>query len=33
MPPGLGVLLVALSFMLIGTALEEILDPRLKERG
>ena len=32
-PPGLGVLLVALSFTLIGTALEEILDPRLKERG
>jgi peptide/nickel transport system permease protein len=31
--PGLGVLLVALSFLLIGTALEEILDPRLKERG
>jgi peptide/nickel transport system permease protein len=32
-PPGLGILLVALSFTLIGTALEEILDPRLKERG
>jgi peptide/nickel transport system permease protein len=32
-PPGLGVLLVALSFVLIGTALEETLDPRLKERG
>jgi peptide/nickel transport system permease protein len=32
-PPGLGVLLVALSFTLIGTALEEVLDPRLKERG
>ena len=32
-PPGVGILLVALSFTLIGTALEEILDPRLKERG
>jgi peptide/nickel transport system permease protein len=32
-PPGLGVLFVALSFTLIGTALEEVLDPRLKERG
>jgi peptide/nickel transport system permease protein len=32
-PPGIGILLVALSFTLIGTALEEILDPRLKERG
>ena len=32
-PPGLGILAVALSFTLIGTALEEILDPRLKERG
>jgi peptide/nickel transport system permease protein len=31
-PPGLGILLVALSFTLIGTALEEILDPRLKDR-
>jgi peptide/nickel transport system permease protein len=32
-PPGVGVLLVALSFVLIGMALEETLDPRLKERG
>ncbi len=31
-PPGLGILVVALSFTLIGTALEEILDPRLKDR-
>jgi len=31
-PPGLGILFVALSFTLIGTALEEILDPRLKDR-
>ena len=31
-PPGLGILLVALSFTLIGTALEEILDPRLRDR-
>ena len=31
-PPGLGILLVALSFTLIGTALEEILDPRLRDQ-
>jgi peptide/nickel transport system permease protein len=31
-PPGLGILFVALSFTLIGTALEEILDPRLRDR-
>ena len=31
-PPGLGILVVALSFTLIGTALEEILDPRLRDR-
>ena len=31
-PPGLGILLIALSFTLIGTALEEILDPRLKDQ-
>jgi peptide/nickel transport system permease protein len=31
-PPGVGILLVALSFTLVGTALEEILDPRLRER-
>ena len=30
-PPGVGILLVVLSFTLIGHALEEILDPRLKE--
>ncbi len=31
-PPGLGIMLVALAFTLCGTALEEILDPRLRER-
>jgi peptide/nickel transport system permease protein len=31
-PPGLGVLFVALAFTLCGTALEEILDPRLRDR-
>ena len=31
LPPGLCILLVVLSFTLIGQALEEILDPRLKE--
>jgi peptide/nickel transport system permease protein len=31
-PPGLGVMLVALAFTLCGTALEEILDPRLRDR-
>ena len=30
-PPGLGVMLVALAFTLCGTALEEVLDPRLRE--
>jgi peptide/nickel transport system permease protein len=29
-PPGLGVLLVVLAFTLVGHALEEILDPRLR---
>jgi peptide/nickel transport system permease protein len=32
LPPGLGVMAVVLAFVLIGHALEEILDPRLKER-
>jgi peptide/nickel transport system permease protein len=32
LPPGLGIMLVVLSFVLVGQALEEILDPRLKER-
>jgi len=32
-PPGLGILLVALAFTLCGTALEEILDPRLRDRN
>jgi peptide/nickel transport system permease protein len=31
-PPGLGIVLVVLSFTLIGRALEEILDPRLRDR-
>jgi len=31
-PPGLGILLVALAFTLCGTALEEILDPRLRDK-
>lgn len=32
LPPGLGVMAIVLAFVLIGQALEEILDPRLKER-
>ena len=32
LPPGLGVMAIVLTFVLIGQALEEILDPRLKER-
>jgi peptide/nickel transport system permease protein len=32
LPPGLGVMAVVLAFVLIGQALEEILDPRLRER-
>ena len=32
LPPGLGIMAVHLAFTLIGTALEEILDPRLRER-
>lgn len=31
-PPGLGVMLVVLAFVLCGHALEEILDPRLREQ-
>ena len=31
-PPGVAIVLVVLSFTLIGRALEEILDPRLRER-
>jgi peptide/nickel transport system permease protein len=31
-PPGLGVMLVVLAFVLVGHALEEILDPRLREQ-
>ena len=31
-PPGLGVLLVVLAFTLVGHAIEEVLDPRLRER-
>jgi len=33
MPPGLGIMAVVLAFTLIGTALEEILDPRLREKS
>lgn len=32
LPPGLGIMAVVLAFTLIGTALEETLDPRLRER-
>ncbi len=32
LPPGLGIMAVVLAFTLIGTALEEILDPRLREK-
>ena len=32
LPPGLGIMAVVLSFVLIGHALEQILDPRLRER-
>lgn len=32
LPPGLGIMAVVLAFTLIGTALEEILDPRLRGR-
>ncbi len=33
LPPGLGIMAVVLAFVLIGQALEEILDPRLREPG
>jgi peptide/nickel transport system permease protein len=33
LPPGLGIMLVVLAFTLCGQALEEIFDPRLKERS
>ena len=32
LPAGVGIVLVVLSFTLVGRAIEEILDPRLKER-
>lgn len=32
LPPGVGIMVVVLAFVLIGQALEEILDPRLRER-
>jgi peptide/nickel transport system permease protein len=32
LPPGLGIMAVVLAFVLIGHALEQILDPRLRER-
>jgi peptide/nickel transport system permease protein len=31
-PPGLGIMLVVLAFTLVGTALEEVLDPRLRDQ-
>jgi peptide/nickel transport system permease protein len=31
-PPGLGIMLVVLAFTLVGQALEEILDPRLRDQ-
>ena len=31
-PPGLGIMLVVLAFTLCGTALEEVLDPRLRDK-
>ena len=31
-PPGIGILLVVLAFTLVGQALEEVLDPRLRDR-
>jgi peptide/nickel transport system permease protein len=32
LPPGIGIVLVVLAFTLVGHALEEVLDPRLRER-
>jgi peptide/nickel transport system permease protein len=32
LPPGIGIMLVVLAFTLCGTALEEILDPRLRDK-
>jgi peptide/nickel transport system permease protein len=32
LPPGIGIMMVVLAFVLIGHALEQILDPRLRER-
>jgi peptide/nickel transport system permease protein len=32
LPPGIGIVLVVLAFTLVGRAVEEILDPRLRER-
>ncbi|MDO9174359.1 MAG: ABC transporter permease [Actinomycetota bacterium] len=32
LPPGIGIVLVVLAFTVIGRALEEVLDPRLRER-
>lgn len=32
LPPGVGIMVVVLAFVLVGQALEEILDPRLRER-
>ena len=33
LPSGIGIVLVVLAFTLVGRAMEEILDPRLRERG
>ena len=33
LPPGVGIVLVVLAFTLVGHALEEVLDPRLRERS
>lgn len=33
LPPGIGIVLVVLAFTLCGNAIEEVLDPRLRERG
>ncbi len=32
-PPGLCIVLVVMAFVLIGHALEQILDPRLRDQG
>ena len=32
LPPGVGIVMVVLAFTIIGRALEEVFDPRLRER-